>query len=107
VPGITPEDGVRALTKNGPIRPKSVTRYLENKFGDDLDRAEEAMQKLAKAYKPKELAQEAFSLYEEFRPEIPSGKKGWGAEGNLDLGLIEKLAKRNHRPIDTRRKANP
>jgi hypothetical protein len=47
---------------------------------------------LAKAYKPKELADKAFSLYEAFRPAIPAGKKGWGAKGDLDLGLIERLA---------------
>ena len=25
-------------------------------------------------------------------PEIPPGKKGWGASGNLDLDLIRKMA---------------
>jgi len=28
-----------------------------------------------------------------FRPDIPAGKKGWGAKGDLDLGLIGRLAK--------------
>jgi hypothetical protein len=32
-------------------------------------------------------------IYERFRPAIPEGVKGWGATGNLDLGLIERLAK--------------
>jgi hypothetical protein len=27
------------------------------------------------------------------RPDIPAGKKGWGARGDLDLGLIGRLAK--------------
>jgi hypothetical protein len=53
------------------------------------------MQKLAQAYKPKELADEAYPLYEKFRPDIPAGKTGWGAEGDLDLDLIETLAKRD------------
>ena len=52
------------------------------------------MQKLAKAYKPSELAHDAYSLYEQFRPDIPAGKKGWGAKGDLGLGFIVKLAKR-------------
>jgi hypothetical protein len=52
------------------------------------------MERLAKPYKPKELAERAYSLYEELRPEIPSGKSGWGAKGDLDLGLIESLAKK-------------
>jgi hypothetical protein len=51
------------------------------------------MTKLAKAYKPKELAQAAYPLYERFRPGIPEGKKGWGAKGDFDLGVIEDLAK--------------
>jgi hypothetical protein len=32
-------------------------------------------------------------LYERFRPDIPAGKSGWGAKGDLDLGLIGQLAK--------------
>ena len=94
VPAMKTEDGIRATKKDEPIDPDSVERYLEKKFGDDLDRVEEAMQKLAKAYKPKELTDEAYPLYEKFRPDIPKGKKGWGAEGNLDLKMIERMAKR-------------
>ena len=53
------------------------------------------MQKLAKAFKPQELAQDAYPLYERFRPSIPEGVKGWGAKGDLDLGLIKRLVKEN------------
>ena len=51
------------------------------------------MEKLAKAYKPQELAHDAYRLYERFRPAIPAGVKGWGARGDLDLGRIEGMAK--------------
>jgi hypothetical protein len=51
--------------------------------------------RLAKAYKPKELAKEAYRLYERFRPTVPEGVKGWGAKGELDLALINRLAKEN------------
>jgi hypothetical protein len=34
----------------------------------------------------------AYPLYEQFRPEIPEGTKGWGAKGELDLGLVASLA---------------
>ena len=51
------------------------------------------MQRLAKSFEPKELAEAA--LYERFRPAIPEGLKGWGAQGSLDLGVIEGLAKRS------------
>lgn len=94
VPAKNTDDGIRATTKGKPISPESVERYLEQKFGEDLDRVEDAMQRLAKSYKPKELANEAYPLYEKFRPEIPGGQKGWGATGDLDLDLIEKLAER-------------
>ena len=52
-----------------------------------------APRRLAKAYRPPELAHNAYRLYERFRPAIPAGVKGWGAKGDLDLGLIEALAK--------------
>jgi hypothetical protein len=93
VPAKNTEDGIRAVKGNQTIEPDSVRRYLEGKFGDDLKRAWSAMTKLAKAFKPKELAERAFGLYEQFRPEIPEGVKGWGAKGDLDLGLIVRLGK--------------
>ena len=33
------------------------------------------------------------AFIERFRPDIPAGKKGWGARGELDLGLVGRLAK--------------
>jgi hypothetical protein len=71
-----------------------VERYLQGKFGDDLDRVQGAMHKLAKAYKPLELAEVAYSLYEQFRPDIPAGVQGWGAKGTLDLDQILSLGRR-------------
>jgi hypothetical protein len=50
------------------------------------------MEELAKAYTPKQLESKAYTLYEKFRPEIPEGKKGWGAKGELDLDYIRSLA---------------
>lgn len=93
VPAVNTDDGIRATIKGKPASPASVKRYLEGKFAEDLDRVKRAMQKLAKAYRPKELAVAAYLLYEQFRPAIPSGVKGWGAAGDLDLGVIESLAK--------------
>ena len=46
---------------------------------------------LAKSLPPSQLAEKAYPLYENFRPEIPPGKKGWGASGKLDLDLIRKM----------------
>jgi hypothetical protein len=94
VPVKNTEDGIRAVKGAEVINPDGVQRYLASKFGDDLETVRSAMTKLATSYSPKELAERSFSLYEQFRPEIPAGKKGWGVASDLDLGLIEQLAKR-------------
>jgi hypothetical protein len=93
VPAANTDDGIRAVRGRNPIDPDSVRRYLEDKFGEDLKAVRSAMKKLARACKPQELAHDAYRLYERFRPDIPAGKKGWGAKGDLDLGLIERMAK--------------
>jgi hypothetical protein len=93
VPVRNADDGIRAVRGSNPIDPDSVRRYLEDKFGENLKAVRSAMQKLAKAYKPNELAQAAYRLYERFRPEIPEGVKGWRAEGELDLSVIKGMAK--------------
>ena len=88
------KDGVRHVNKGRPVTPVSVEKYLAGKFGDNLDVATEAMWTLAKAYKPSELGDVAFGLYAKFRPNVPSGTKGWGARDELDLGEVRKMAKR-------------
>jgi len=93
VPAKNTKEGIRAVKGADPIDPEDVRRYLESKFGDDLKRVRTAMEKLAKSLKPKQLAEAAYPLYERFRPAIPEGVKGWGAKGDLNLGLIEGLRK--------------
>jgi hypothetical protein len=92
VPAIKTPQGLRAAIKGEQIDPQSVEKYLRQKFGEELDEAREAMKALAKAYTPKQLESKAYDLYEKFRPEIPEGKKGWGAKGDLDLDYIRSLA---------------
>jgi hypothetical protein len=94
VPAISTRDGVRAVVKNQPIEGKSVERYLESKFGESLGTARDAMRDLAKAFRPEQLLKNAFGLYEEFRPAIPEGVRGWGAKGKLDIDRIRSLAKK-------------
>jgi hypothetical protein len=94
VPAKNTDDGIRAVKGAQVIDSESVRRYLASKFGEDLKAVRSAMQKLAKAYKPSELAHDAYPLYEQFRPKTPAGKKGWGAKGDLELALIGKLAKK-------------
>jgi hypothetical protein len=95
VPATITDDGVRAARSGKPIDPDSVRRYLEDKFGDHLKAVRSALQRLARAYRPQELARHAYPLYERFRPDVPAGKKGWGVKGDLDLGQIGRLAKEN------------
>ncbi|MGB8984030.1 MAG: hypothetical protein WCC12_19325 [Anaerolineales bacterium] len=92
VPAVKTPHGLRAAIEGEPVYAESVELYLKQKFGDDFDEARAAMQKLAKAYTPKQLESKAYGLYEKFRPEIPEGKKGWGAKGELDLDYIRSLA---------------
>ena len=92
VPAIETPNGLRAAEKGKPIHAESVQTYLEQRFGDDYEAARSAMERLAKAYTPRQLKTKAYDLYEKFRPEIPEGKKGWGAKGELDLDYIRSLA---------------
>ena len=90
---VTTPAGLRAREKGRAIDPAGVDRYLTQKFGDALADVRAAMQALAKAYRPARLAEVGFALYEEFRPDIPEGRRGWGATGSLDLDTIRALAK--------------
>jgi hypothetical protein len=93
VPAVATEGGIRAVEGDRPIEPARVERYLRGKFGDAFQSVRGAMEELARSFEPDELAPEAFSLYTRFRPEIPTGMRGWGAKGDLDLDRIRELAK--------------
>jgi hypothetical protein len=93
VPVVRTPEGLRALSKDRPIAPSSVERYLAGKFGDALDEVRAVMADLAAALPPEELGRRAFALYERFRPEVPPGERGWGAAGVLDLARLRELAR--------------
>jgi hypothetical protein len=92
VPVVRTPDGLRALSGGRPISPTSVQRYLEGKFADHLTSARAAMRRLAWSLRPKTLAANGYALYVKFRPGVPTGVKGWGAKGKLDLTLVRRLA---------------
>ena len=94
VPAKNTQDGVRAVVKNKPIEPDKVRKYLEGKFGESLEDVRAAMEELAAAFEPEDLEDLAYELYEQSRPKIASGKRGWGQKGVLDLDLIRSLAER-------------
>jgi hypothetical protein len=93
IPATRGPKGFLALDKGKPMDPESVRRYLDKKFGEELEPVRKAMQELAGSYERNELQREAFGLYEKFRPEIPKGQQGWGAKGELDVKKIRRLAK--------------
>ena len=92
IPAKNTEQGVRAVVKDAPIDPEKVQGYLERALGEDLARTREAMVELSRAAKPDDLAENAFRLYEKFRPQISRGRRGWGQKGELDLKTIRSLA---------------
>jgi hypothetical protein len=94
VPVKSTRAGLRALAKGEAIKPATVQRYLEEKFGDNLPAVRAALEALAQAYTPTELEAKAYELYEAFRPAVPEGQKGWGAMGELDLVRIRRRARR-------------
>jgi len=95
VPAVQTARGVRAVSGARPVDPEGVERYLEGKFGDALDSVRRAMEALAASLQPAELAAGAYALYEQFRPSIPGGVRGWGAKGELSLDRIRELAEKD------------
>jgi hypothetical protein len=91
VPVVRTDQGVRATVNGQPIDPASVRRYVAQKFGHELADVQAAMEALAKAYPPAQLATQAYALYEQFRPNVPEGTRGWGAAGQLDLDRVRSL----------------
>jgi hypothetical protein len=88
-------EGPRAVVKDKPIDPESVTTYLARAFGDALEPVKEAMEQLADSYGDADIESVAFALYEKFRPKIESGQRGWGQKGTLDLVLIRRMAEKH------------
>jgi hypothetical protein len=94
VPVTRTPAGLRAVAKDRPVAPESVQRYLASKFGEALEDTTDAMRALAEAMDAEALAERAYALYEDFRPEVPAGARGWGAKGVLDLNKIRGLARK-------------
>ncbi|HTP12643.1 MAG TPA: hypothetical protein VMM37_03410 [Bacteroidota bacterium] len=89
IPVVRTTHGVRAVVNDEPIDPQSVQKYLEQKFGEDLADVTAVMVTVAKSFRAETLAEQAYRLYEKFRPTVPEGVKGWGTKGELDLATIK------------------
>ena len=71
------EEKLRAVAKERSVTPESVEKYLTSKFGEALPQVRAAIEQLTKSRTPEVLAEEAFRLYEAFRP----GNRGGGQRG--------------------------
>lgn len=91
------DDGdVRAMDTNmKALNHKQVEGYLQRAFGDQLQDAKGSLVELANSYKPEEIGECCYHLYEQFRPTVASGQKGWGQKGQLDLAHIRHLAQQH------------
>ena len=69
-------------------QPAATRAYIERAFGDRLEEVREAMRALIARIPSEDLDRHAFRLYEQFRPEVPEGTRGWGAKGELHLDRI-------------------
>lgn len=83
--GLYLKDGNAVLSG----KPKIVKEEtLRNKFGSEEYYASlNAFRKALSTWKGREeeLGKEAFHMYEQFRPNVSKGQKGWGRKGDLDL----------------------
>jgi hypothetical protein len=104
LPLVRTEEGLRAVRDRTPQDPAAVERYLEGKLGDSFPAVRAAMVALAKSVPKRELEEQAFALYEQFRPDVPSGERGWGARGELDVARLRAMARRRP-PARSRSKA--
>jgi hypothetical protein len=93
VPVVRTPAGFRAVSKDKPVTPDSVQRYLVSKFKEALPDVKAAMDTLAASLSPSDLATRAYELYERFRPVVPGGVRGWGAAGELDLDKLRSLGR--------------
>jgi hypothetical protein len=86
---------VRALDGGDPHKaadPKKTEQYLKRAFGDQYDDVLYALCVLAHSLPPDELDKQAYHLYEQIRPNVPAGERGWGHHGVLDLHRVLELA---------------
>jgi hypothetical protein len=93
VPARMTPGGLRAVKGSDPVDSEAAERYLSKSFGEHYQAARAAMESLAACFTGEDLAARAYGLYERFRPQVPPGRTGWGARGELDLALVRSLGK--------------
>ena len=85
-----------AVIVNG--KPKSASEAnVKRKFGEEnYDRVRQLFSTNLGSWKgaEKDLDKQAFHMYEEFRPTVAAGDKGWGRKGELNLELVERVVRK-------------
>jgi hypothetical protein len=56
IPVVRTPEGLRALAKDEPLKPRSVEQYLINRFGQHLSAVRAAMEELARSLPPRLLS---------------------------------------------------
>jgi hypothetical protein len=68
---------------------------LRKKYGEKYEVAKQAFEDALGGRKAgKELNDAAFKMYEEFRPTVGKGQKGWGRKAELDLDKVKEVVRR-------------
>lgn len=66
---------------------------LEKKYGGRYGDVKGMFEGVLKEWKGREeeLSKAAFGMYEDFRPNVAKGQKGWGRKGELSLENVRKV----------------
>lgn len=83
------QDGL-ALVGSEPKGKPGNEEPLRKKFGEQYDSVKTSFEAALESWKgdEEELNKKAFGFYEEFRPTVKSGQKGWGRKGELSLEKV-------------------
>ena len=80
---------------DGNLKPFNESNLI-GKFGGEekYDQAKAAFGEALRNWEGEkdELDNKAFHMYEQFRPAVAGGQKGWGRKGKLDLEEVKKIA---------------
>lgn len=70
---------------------------LKKKYGDKYGDVKKTFDDALAKWKSneEELSKVAFGMYEDFRPDVSKGRKGWGRKGLLDLDIVRKTVDRD------------
>jgi hypothetical protein len=86
---VSTSAGLRALGADSKEQePEKTWKLLKQRFGTALGHVAHEMRQAAKKAGDG-LEATAFDFYIHIRPNIPSGTKGWGAHGHLDINKIQ------------------